>query len=130
MNIHDALNELPFMYQAWFKYRFPTLWFDGKERTLEQVLKTTNRKTDMGFKRWEKSEQFKNLVVLYLSSQTAEDLIAMYNTVRDKACDQGDDKAVKLLLQLQKEIEHHRKQAIAAFKIVKDEVEEEDDLEL
>ncbi|WP_026678701.1 hypothetical protein [Fictibacillus gelatini] len=129
MNIYDALKTLKFHKQQFFKYHFK-IWFDSeKEMTEEELLKTTNRHSMNGFYRWMKTEEWKHLVALYLSSKTAEDLIAMYNSVKEKALT-GDEKAVKLLLQLQKEIEHHRQLAVKAFNNVVQDEEDDDDLEL
>ena len=130
MDIHEALAKLDLIKQTWFKYKFPELQFDGKQRSLDTVLRSTNRKTIYGFKKWERTEEYKNLVALYLAGKTAEDLIQMYNAVKDKAL-KGDEKAVKLMLQLQKEIDQHKKQAIKSFnQLDEEEIEDDDDLEL
>jgi rubrerythrin len=75
--------------------------------------------------KWEKSAEYRALVALYLQSKTANDLHEIYKEVSTKA-KTGDEKAVKLFLQLNKEVAEHAKQAV---KILGDvgEAEEEDD---
>ncbi|GED25182.1 hypothetical protein BAG01nite_12840 [Brevibacillus agri] len=129
MNIYDVIAKLPFPKQQYIKYRF-NLWYDtNKTMTEEEFLKTVNKKTMNSFHKWERTDEFKNIASMVLATKTAQDLIDMYEAVRDKAV-KGDEKAVKLLLTLQKEIEHHKQQALKAFGNIVEQEEEDDDLEL
>ncbi|NNV01653.1 hypothetical protein [Brevibacillus sp. MCWH] len=129
MSIYDVIAKLPFSKQQYIKYRF-NLWYDTeKTMTEEEFLKTVNKKTMNSFHKWEKTDEFKHIASLVLATKTAHDLIDVYEVVRKKALD-GDEKAVKLLLTLQKEIEQHKQQALRAFGDIVEDDEEDVDLEL
>lgn len=64
---------------------------------------------------------------MYLQSRTANDLQAIYSVVSEKA-KKGDEKAVKLFLTLNKEIQEHAKTANQTFSNEDDDKEDEDDL--
>jgi hypothetical protein len=126
MNIYDVIAKLSFPKQQYIKYRF-NLWYDReKTMTEEEFLKTVNKKTMNSFHKWEKTDEFKHIASLVLATKTAHDLIDVYEVVREKAL-KGDEKAVKLLLTLQKEIEQHKQKALKAFG-GEEELEENDDL--
>lgn len=130
INIYSALKKIPFDKQEYFKYKFPDIRFDKTlpEKTEEEFLKVVGKKTMNTYYRWEKSDEYKALVALYLQSKTANDLVDVYSAVVNNA-QKGDDKSVKLLLLLQKEINEHAKQANKAF-TVDEEKEEDDELEI
>ncbi|MBT2667332.1 hypothetical protein J7J00_17790 [Bacillus sp. ISL-4] len=105
MSLKEALNKISKENREYFKYKFPDVRFDKsiEPKTEEQLLKITSRKTINGFIEWEKSSEYATLVALYLQSKMINDIHAIYQVVREKALT-GDDKQVKLLLTLNKEI--------------------------
>ncbi|MTT32708.1 hypothetical protein GMB86_11890 [Terrilactibacillus sp. BCM23-1] len=131
INIYEALKNIPQKHQIWFKYLFPDLTFNGGQFDFEKVKNQTGIKTEFPIRRWQSSDEYKNLVALYLSSKSANDLIKVYKIVQEKAIT-GDDKAVKLFLSVSKEIDLHKKVALKAFTNLDQEQsdEGEDGLEL
>ena len=78
---------------------------------------------------WEKTQEYQNLLNLKMSENMTEDIYKIYNIVKDKAL-QGDDKAIKTLLMLQKEIKGNLKN-IDKVKVEDEvEIEEDDGLEI
>ncbi len=129
MNIYDVIAKLSMPKSQYVKYKF-NLWFDtNKTMTEKEFLKTVNKKTMNSFHRWERTDEFRHIASMVLATKTAQDLIDMYEAVRDKAI-KGDEKSVKLLLTLQKEIDHQKQQALKAFGNIVEQDEEDDDLEL
>ncbi len=133
MNIYDALSNLEnWRFAQYFKYLHPELRFDQDRpvKTEEEFLKRVERKTMSPFYRWEKSNEYKQLLQLYLDYRMTKDYEEIYNVVADQA-KQGDDKAVKLFIQLQKEISNNAKSVSKMFeKEQEEETEEDDGLEL
>lgn len=127
MNITEALASVPFDKAEYFKWKFPDARFDKSQaqRTQEEFLEFVNKKTMNTYFRWEKTDEYKALVAFYLQSKTANDLQEIYEVVTINA-KTGDEKAVKLFLQLNKEIADHAKMALKSLK-GKKEVEEDDD---
>jgi hypothetical protein len=129
MNIYDVIAKMPLPKQQYVKYKF-NLWFDTKKTmTEEEFLKTVNKKTMNSFNKWERTDEFRHIASMVFATKTAQDLIDMYEAVRDKAVN-GDEKSVKLLLTLQKEIDHHKKQALKAFGDNVEQVDDDDELEI
>lgn len=126
MTLKEALNKTTKENREYFKYKFPDVRFDKRkaEKTEEQLLRVTNRKTMNGFLEWEKSAEYANLVALYLQSKMMNDIHEIYNVIREKAIT-GDEKSVKLLLQLNKEINSMVK---ASASVMDHDNEDEDDL--
>jgi len=126
MTLKEALKKVTKENRAYFHYKFPDTRFDQsrEEKTEQEFLASVNRKTMNGFLEWEKSPEYANLVALYLQSKMINDIYNIYEVVRQKALE-GDDKSVKLLLQLNKEINN----MVKASASVSDEAED-DGLEL
>ncbi|MED4619390.1 hypothetical protein [Priestia megaterium] len=126
MTLKEALNKTTKENREYFKYKFPDVRFDKRKakKTEEQLLRVTNRKTMNGFLEWEKSAEYANLVALYLQSKMMNDIHEIYNVIREKAIT-GDEKSVKLLLQLNKEINSMVK---ASVSVIDHDNEDEDDL--
>lgn len=111
ITLDEALTKLPEKKRIWFKYLFPDTRPDQTKPTLEKTMANTSIKTEFPIIRWQQTQEFKWLVALYLSGKTANDLLDMYAAVKENAI-KGDEKSVKLLLQLQREIELQKKEAI------------------
>ncbi|MEC1697755.1 hypothetical protein [Schinkia azotoformans] len=133
MNIYDALRQLnSYDKRMWFQYRHKLYFQQEKNEEInsdEEFLKRTMRKfkTTDSFIAWEKSDEYRNLVALLLESKIANDLLDTYNIVAEQA-KTGDDKSVKLLLQLSKDITTLSKEAKKSFnKKDEEEIIEEDD---
>lgn len=129
MNIHDALKSVAWDRAEYFKYKFPAVRFDQTkdEKTVEDFLKVVGKKTMNPYLRWEKTEEYKALVALMLQARTADDLQEIYSIVTENA-KAGDDKAVKLFMQLTREIDTYAKVAIKSMTAEEDDEEEDDDL--
>lgn len=119
MNIHQALRYLPFKKQIYIKWKF-NLWFDQEKMlTEEQVLKQLDVKSFNAYHRFEKSDEYKAFVSIYLASKSAQDMLDIYETVKSKATN-GDMKAIEMMLKLQKEIDLKKKAAEQFFQAVED----------
>lgn len=130
MNIHEALKNTEWRFAEYFKYKFPDLRYDQSRplKTEQDFLNLVARKSMNPFYKWEKSQQYKNLLMLYLDTKIADDFEEVYRIVSDKA-KQGDEKAIKLFLQLQKEVSTMAKLSSKSFESIEEETEV-DDLQL
>ncbi|MEK4949101.1 hypothetical protein NST12_01765 [Bacillus sp. FSL W8-1127] len=128
MNIYEALKQINWKKREYFKYKFPDLRWDKSipPKTKEDFLRYVGNKTINSFERWEKTQEFKNLVMLYLETKVADDFKEIYSIVVDKS-KKGDEKAIKLFLQLQKEVQQNAKMAAKTFEMVEDEQEEQEE---
>lgn len=129
MDIYDALKQTDYRFREYFKYLHPDLRFDQTKplKTEEEFLRSVNRKSMAPFHRWEKSAEYKNLLILYLDYKVNDDFEQIYNIVTEKA-KQGDEKAIKLFLTLQKDIQNMAQSIKKSFFVEKE--NEEDDLDL
>jgi hypothetical protein len=126
MDIHRVLQQLPPKKRIYLKWKF-NLWFDQEKKLTEQeILQQLGVKTLNGYIRWEKSEDYKHFVSVYLASKSAQDMLNIYETVKDKAS-KGDMKAIDMMLKLQREINAHKKAAEEYFAGAED---DDDGLEL
>lgn len=129
MTLNQQLAKTVLKYKRYFRWKFK-LTPAGRvfnDRPLEEIMmidKVTNKST---YYAWEGTEEYQNLVNLYIMSQAANDLLEIYNVVLDKA-KKGDGKAVDTVIKLQKAIQTSIKQNSKSDNSVP--VEEEDDLEL
>lgn len=130
MNIYDALAQVTdWRKREYFKWKY-NIRYDQRlpKKTDEEFLRYVGRKTLNGFLEWEKSTEYKELVAIYLNSRISNDFYEIYEVISEKA-KKGDEKSVKLFLQLQKEISNHAK--VATRSVVDEEDEqniESDDL--
>lgn len=127
MNIHDALKSVAWDRAEYFKYKFPSVRFDQtkEEKTVEDFLKVVGKKTMNPYLRWEKTEEYKALISLMLQGRSADDLQEIYSIVTENA-KTGDDKAVKLFMQLTREIDTYAKLAIKSMaSVIEEEVEDD-----
>lgn len=129
MNIHEALKSVSWDRAEYFKWKFPQVRFDQSkpQKSEEEFLKVVGKKTMNPYIRWEKSEEYKALVSLMLQSRSADDLQEIYEVVVANA-KTGDDKAVKLFMALQKEIDSYAKMATQSLNTKEEKEEEDDDL--
>lgn len=133
MNIFDALAKVEFKRQLYFKYKH-NFYYRGEEKPKndEEFLKRVGRKTFDSFKKWEKEVEYQNLLSLMMEADLVNDVHKAYKAVSDKA-KQGDEKAIKTMLELGKEIKALANTARSRMneKVKKkDEVVVEDDLDL
>lgn len=131
MNIYEALKKTEFRFAEYFKYLHPELRFNQElpVKTEEDFLRLVARKSMAPFYRWEKSNDYKMLMQLYLDYRMTKDYEEIYNVVSDQA-KKGDDKAVKLFIQLQKEISSNAKSVSKMFEQNADDTEDNDDLDI
>ena len=127
MNIHDALKSIENNKAEYFKYKFPDLRFDQSRplKSEEDFLRLVERKTINPFLKWEKTSEYKNLVILYLETKVADDLLNIYNVTSEKA-QQGEEKSVRLFLAISKEITNSAQTASKSFDV--DDSDDDDDL--
>lgn len=128
MDFHEILNTLPHKKMKYFKHKFPELHVNSKyaHKTDDDFLKSVELKTMYSFERWERTEEYKNLVALYLKTKMANDFLEIYSNVSEKA-KEGDEKSIKLFLSLQKDVEIMSKIALNYFKYEELEEQESDE---
>jgi len=102
MSIYEALDKLTWKKKEYFLWKF-NLNVRVKDKTEEELCRTINVKSLDFMKKWEKSPEYLSLVNLYIESKTATDLEKIYKVISEKAID-GDEKSIKLLLDLQKQV--------------------------
>ena len=126
MNIYDALDHLPAKKKAYFTWKHDIRFKrDNGKKSKEQFLKEVQMKTLDSFIKWERTSQYKSLVMLLLESKIASDFEDVYKVVVDKA-KEGDEKSVRLFLSLQKDVQSNAKLAAKTFDTVIEDEEEED----
>lgn len=120
MNIYEALNNIKNRKKReYFKWKFD-LRYDQRlpKKTEDEFLKQVEMRTLNSFLEWEKSEEYRNLLAIYLNTRFDQDLEEIYSSLADKA-KEGDEKSIKLLLQMGKEIKEYSKQAVRQLTTVK-----------
>lgn len=105
MKVNDKVRK----YFRW-KFDLPFAGRPMKQVSLEEVCKFWCIKNPQYFLDWEKTDEYKHLVNVYLNSKSANDILEIYNVVAGKAKN-GDSKAIDTLLKLQKEIQANIKLA-------------------
>ncbi|MCJ7841765.1 phBC6A51 family helix-turn-helix protein [Lederbergia sp. NSJ-179] len=104
MDIYEELKKLSYKKQTYFRWRHDLEYDKRKEKHSEQELcRILGVKTLNEYIKWEQSAQYRELVNLVLETKFANDLEEVYKVTSEKAR-QGDEKAIKLLLDLQKRI--------------------------
>ena len=111
-DIRKLIDDLPQDKRTYVYYKFPDLrkLDHGKEYTEEEFLNMVGRKSLDAYLYWEKSTEYNMILALYLQSKVIADIYEVYEVVKDNALT-GDDKSVKLLLTLNKEINSIVKQS-------------------
>lgn len=125
MNLNDVLSQMDkskdWRLAQYFRWKHDIKYDQTREkRTEEDFLRNVNRKTMNSFIQFERTTEYKQLLILLLESQIAEDMQEIYSKVTEDA-KSGDDKAVRLFIALQKEITNTAKLAKQTF------VNQEDD---
>ncbi len=111
ITIEKALDKIPFYKAEYFKWKFNiNFTADRSTITEEEFLKRVNRTNIKVFERWERTEEYRALVDIYLHSRSANDLLDVYEVVIAKA-KEGDTKSIEQMLKLQKEIKDNAKYA-------------------
>lgn len=128
MNINEAIRQLPDRKKAYFKWKFD-LEYDKTlpKRSEQELLEALKLKTMNTFYEWEKTEEYRNLVALLLNTRFDQDLEEIYSSLADKA-KTGDEKSIRLLLQMGKDIKEYSKQAIKQMRTIKNDEDKEDGL--
>lgn len=128
MNLNEAILKLPFKKQEYFKWKHDIRFDQSAPRKTEEefLKKVVQLKSLNTFHRWERTQEYKNLLLLLLESRVANDLDDIYRIVTDKA-KEGDEKSIRLFLSMQKDIQSNAKLAAKTFTVVEDEEESEDD---
>ncbi|MED0665312.1 hypothetical protein P4T04_03175 [Bacillus badius] len=131
MNIHEALKSVSYKKQEYFKWKHDIRFNrEVPPKTEEEFLKTIGNKTLNSFKQWERSQEYKGLLLLLLESRVANDFDEIYKIVSDKA-KEGDEKSIRLFLSMQKDIQSNAKLASKTFhSVVEDEPEDDEGLDL
>jgi hypothetical protein len=110
MNIYEALNTLSWKKKEYFLWKHNLSVLREIPLTEEELCHKIKHKSLSYMKKWEKTEQYHNLVNIMIESQAGKDLEDIYAIVKEKALT-GDEKSIKLLLDLQKQVQAYNKQA-------------------
>lgn len=131
MNIDQALDQLKdYRKKLYFQWKHDIRYDQTRDKlTEEELLKQLMRKSLNPYIKWERSNEYQNLVYLYMQSKVHNDLLESYQKVSEKAT-QGDEKSIKLLLDMSKVIKDYAKFASKEFEKNSEEIEEDDDLEI
>ena len=129
MNIYDALNKLTWKKKDYFLWKHDLFVLRTEPMSEEELCKRLKVKTLSHMRKWEKTSEYLALVQLYIESQSAKDLEDIYKIVREKALD-GDEKSIKMLLDLQKQARTFNKTVISSSAPQQDTSNPYDELEL
>lgn len=129
MLLNDALKKVFWKKAEYFKWKFD-IRYDQRipKKTEEELMRYVDVKTMNSFYDWERTPEYKALLQLYMDFKATQDFEEIYNLISTRAKEKGEDKDVKLFLQLKKEIKENQRIVNEIFKD-NDEVED-DDLEL
>ncbi|MDO0876489.1 hypothetical protein [Anoxybacillus gonensis] len=94
----------------------------------EEFLQWADRKSMIVFQNWEQTDEYFELYMLYMKRKMQRDLETVYDVVSEKA-KQGDEKAVKLFLQLHKDMAQLQK-SMNRTQTKQEEVQEDEDDDL
>lgn len=109
MNIYEALNKLTWKKKEYFLWKHNLSVLREVPLTEEEICNKIKSKSLSYMKKWEKTEEYHALVNLYIESQAGKDLEELYAIIKEKALT-GDEKSIKLLLDLQKQVQAYNKQ--------------------
>lgn len=103
MDIYTELGKLSWKKADYFKWKFGLYVNKTEYVSEEEMCKHLRIHTLNHMRKWEKSQEYLTLVNLYIESQIANDLEQIYKVVSEKAIT-GDEKSIKLLLDVQKQV--------------------------
>lgn len=130
MLLDEALKNVGWKKEEYFRWKFDIKYDQRRpKKTEEELMKYTEVKTMNSFYAWERTPEYKALLQMYLDYKATQDFEEIYNLVSDRAKENGEDKDVKLFLQLRKEIRENNQIVSEIFK-KEDDVVEDDGLEL
>lgn len=128
MTLREKINKLGNYYkQVYFRWKHGLVSRErdysiySEEEFIEKFFKGDKRKFN-AMQLWEGTDQYEDLIITMLREHIEKDLLDVYHVVLDNA-KKGEEKAVKTLLLLQKEI-----RMIAKKKAETKTVDDEDDL--
>ncbi|MTD30117.1 hypothetical protein [Planomicrobium sp. YIM 101495] len=129
MNIYEALKEVSWKKRLYFTWKHDISYNQTKEKeTAEEIMDKLQVKSMNEYIKWERTPQYLQLLSLYLESKFANDLEVVYTNTAERAKEEdADEKSIKLLLQIQKEIRSFNK---AASNVKPSDSNSFDDLEL
>jgi len=110
MNIYEALNTVTWKKKEYFLWKHNLSVLREIPLTEEEICHKIKSKSLSYMKKWEKTVEYHNLVNIMIESQAGKDLEDIYAIVKEKALT-GDEKSIKLLLDLQKQVQAYNKQA-------------------
>jgi hypothetical protein len=129
MNINQALSKLDWRKRAYFMRKFQIRSPKNAhilDMSDEEFLKWADRQSFIVFENWEQTDEYFELYMLYMKGKMQRDLEAIYDVVSDKA-KQGDEKAVKLFLQLHKDMNQLQKVMNRTNKTKQEKIQQEED---
>ncbi|GGJ77153.1 hypothetical protein GGR02_003027 [Anoxybacillus voinovskiensis] len=136
IGIHKALESVDWRKRAYFQRKFQIKTPKNEHilrMTDEEFLRWAERKTMTVFENWEQTDEYFSLYLEYMKGKMQRDLETVYDIVTEKA-KQGDEKAVKLFLQLHSEVQKLQREMNRKPKVKKDEsvqeIDEDDELEI
>lgn len=108
MTLRQKLNKLNYYKQVYFRWKhgLKTIERDYSQYTEDEIVENFfkgNRHKFETMKLWEGTEEYADLMMTLLKEKIHNDITEVYDVVLEKA-KTGDEKAVKTLLLLQKEI--------------------------
>lgn len=97
----------------YFDWRHDLSYNQNKEKeSEEEIMRKLAVKSFNEYIKWERTPQYLRLLSLFLESKFANDLEKVYKMTAERAvADDADEKSIKLLLQIQKEIRTFNKAA-------------------
>lgn len=128
--IHKALEKVDWRKRAYFMRKFQIRTAKNAHilaMSDEEFLKWADRRSFTVFENWEQTDEYFELYMLYMKGKMQRDLETVYDVVSEKA-KQGDEKTVKLFLQMYKDMNQLQKAMNRTQ--TKQEVQEEDDDDL
>ena len=126
--IHKALEKVDWRKRAYFMRKFQIRTAKNAHilaMSDEEFLKWADRRTMTVFHNWEQTDEYFELYMIYMRGKMQRDLETVYDVVSEKA-KQGDEKAVKLFLQLHKDMNQLQK-AMNRTQTKQDVVQDDDD---
>lgn len=111
LNIYQELKKLSEKKRYYFLWKNDLEWNrEDPKKTTEEFLHTIGLRTLNTFYQWEESQEYQRLLLILTQSRFGKDLQETYETVAENAKTQGDEKNIKLMISLQKEIKQLTKQ--------------------